>query len=110
MSMRGLGFWMIGVVLVLFTGSAFAQEAKAPPAPAAKAGKRRVERHDRDRSAQVKGSSRVVVIPGVVVVGRPGRPLSVFESSTTRFDFPVGTARYSPPDQRFMRFKTEERW
>lgn len=109
MSMRGLGFWMTGVVLVLFTGSAWAEEAKPPAAPAARHAKRRVEKHDSDRTQQVKGS-RVVMIPGVIVVGRPGRPMAVFESSTKRFDFPVGTARYSPADQRFMRFKTEERW
>ncbi len=112
MSMRDLGFWMSGMVLVFFTGSALAEEMSAPPPapkPAAKSPKRRVERHDRARSAQVKGKSHWVVIP-VTVVGRPGRPLSVFESSAQRFDFPVGTARYSPTDQRFLRSKPGERW
>lgn len=86
--------------------------APAPSAPAEKAKpprKRRASQHDQARTQAVKGA-RIHVIDDVIIVGRPQRPLSVLETSTEPFRFPVGTARYSKRDRQFLPAETQERW
>lgn len=96
---------------VSFTTPAFA-EAPSAPAPKAKAKavpKRRAAKHDQARSLAVKGA-RVHVMTDIWIVGRPQRPLSVLDTAAQPFRFPVGTARYSPGDRRFLPADTQERW
>lgn len=83
------------------TAAAFADSPKAP--------RRRAAKHDRQRSAEVR-RGRVHVIDDVIIVGRPQRPLSVLDTAAERFRFPVGTARYSPADRRFLPADTRENW
>jgi len=71
--------------------------------------RRRADKHDRARSAAVKGS-RVQVIDDVIIVGRPQRPLAVVDTGAQRFRFAVGTARYSKSDRRFLPADTQENW
>jgi hypothetical protein len=59
---------------------------------------RRVEKHDQQRSR-----SQVHTIDGVVIPGRAARPQASIEISVQPFRFPVGTARYSERDQRFLK-------
>jgi len=95
------------LLISTFTIPALADDA----APAAKPRvQRRVERHNRDRSQAVKTHGRVLEIDTVIVQGRPGRPQAAVETSVQSFKFPVGTARYSESDQRFMKNKTDSSW
>ena len=95
------------LLISTFTIPAFADDA----APAAKPRvQRHVERHNRDRSQAVKTHGRVLEIDTVVVQGRPGRPQAAVETSIQSFKFPVGTARYSETDQRFIKNKSDSTW
>lgn len=84
--------------------TATAALAEAPKAP-----RRRAAKHDQVRSAEVR-RGRVHVIDDVIIVGRPQRPLSVLETAAERFRFPVGTARYSPADRRWLPADARENW
>jgi hypothetical protein len=90
--------------LCSFATPAFAQA----PAPTSKP-RRLVEKHDRVQSQAVKGG-RVHQINTVVISGRPQRPLASIELSVERVRFPVGTARYSERDLRFLKKARGERW
>lgn len=84
--------------------------AQTPPAPGKSRVVRRVQRHDRDRSLALARRERVVRIDTVVVHGRPQRPQAALELSIGAFEFPVGTARYSPADRRHAQRGRGERW
>lgn len=71
--------------------------------------RRRAAKLDHARSAQERGS-RVHVLKDVIVVGRGQRPMAVVDLSPERFGFPVGTARYSQHDRRFLPTRSLERW
>lgn len=88
---------------LLLTGPALADAPPRADASTAKprASKRRVERHDAERTAAVKGTGQMQ-LDTVVVFGRPQRPQAVTETSAQRFRFAVGTARYSERDRRFL--------
>jgi hypothetical protein len=49
-------------------------------------------------------------IETVVIPGRPQRPMASIELSVERVRFPVGTARYSERDRRFLKKAAGERW
>jgi hypothetical protein len=94
---------------LLCSAAAAAADEPAPKRPtAAERPHRRVEKHDQARSAQEK-KSHVHVIDIVTIVGRGQRPMAVFDLNMKTFRFPVGTARYSPRDQRYVPAK-KERW
>jgi hypothetical protein len=87
-----------------------AASADATSSAAAKprAPRRRVERHEQERSAATKGRRKVHQIDTVIVYGRPQKPLAAVETSAQPLRFPVGTVRYSERDRRFL--KAGERW
>ncbi|MBK7580442.1 MAG: hypothetical protein IPI67_09580 [Myxococcales bacterium] len=103
----------LSVAVLCIQGYAFAEtpsraDAAQPPAKVTRP-LRRAAKHDKLRSEAVRGS-RVHVMTEVIVVGRPQRPLSVLETAAQPFRFPVGTARYSAPDRRFLPAEAHERW
>lgn len=77
----------------LLSGTALGQPAPEKPA-SPRVVKRRVERHDQQRSLALRRGDRIVHIDTVVVHGRPQRPQAAVETSLQPFQFPLGTARY----------------
>ena len=91
-------------VLVSFAMPALAQSPVETAKP-----RRLVEKHDRVQTQAVKGG-RIHQIDTVVISGRPQRPLASIELNVGRVRFPVGTARYSERDLRFLKRARGERW
>lgn len=105
--------WMVVAAMVAVTSPALAQgtEASGPPAAAkARVPRRQAEKLDQQRSAAERSKRKVHQIDTVFVVARPQRPLATVETSTRQFQFPVGTARYSERDRRFLKSSRGERW
>lgn len=95
---------LIRTLLVIACALACAEPAFAEPPPAAvKAGtpRRRAEKLDQAQS-QAARADRVVSVPEIEITGKPQRPLVTVEIAVKPFDFPVGTARYSDRNQRFL--------
>jgi hypothetical protein len=96
------------IVVALLSGAAVAsadpakETRAAATKPQPERPRRRAQKLDHSRSVQER-RARVHVIDTVTVVGRSQRPMSVFEVNVKAFRFPVGTARYSPRDRRFVR-------
>jgi hypothetical protein len=103
---------MLVLALVAFASPALAEGPAAAPTPAPKARVRRqAEKLDQERSAALRSSrGKVHQIDTVYVFARPQRPLATVETSTKQFEFPVGTARYSERDKRFLKSARGERW
>ncbi len=104
-------------VMILLTGLAVASPAFAEdptPAPAAapkqRVPRRQAEKLDQARTAALQAKRKVHQIDTVYVFARPQRPLASVETAAQSFRFPVGTARYSERDKRFLRSARDERW
>lgn len=95
---------LFALAFALLCTPAFAEA----PAPREKP-RRLVEKHDRARTDAAK-ATRVHQIETVVIPGRPQRPMASIELSVERVRFPVGTARYSERDRRFLKRAAGERW
>ena len=78
------------------------------PAVKQRTARRRVGRHDLERSKASKVRGHVHELAPVEVYGRRQRPLASVETSSVPFHFPLGTARYSERDRRFL--KPGDRW
>jgi hypothetical protein len=101
------------LALALFASPALAESPAAAPAagaPKARVPRRQAEKLDQERSAALRSSRKVHQIDTVYVFARPQRPLATVETSTKQFQFPVGTARYSERDRRFLKSARGERW
>ena len=99
--------------LVAFASPALAEGPAAAPAaaPKARVPRRQAEKLDQERSAALRSSrGKVHQIDTVYVFARPQRPLATVETSTKQFQFPVGTARDSERDRRFLKSARGERW
>jgi hypothetical protein len=103
-----LSMWMRNLIVLSavlsFAGPVLADSSAKPRAA------RRAEKLDQERTLAVKAKRKVHQIDTVYVFARPQRPLASVETSTQRFQFPVGTARYSERDRRFLRSARGERW
>jgi hypothetical protein len=95
---------LLSMLAISLAAPAFAEA----PAPREKP-RRRVEQHDRARTEAAR-AGRVHQIETVVIPGRPQRPMASIELSVERVRFPVGTARYSERDRRFLKKAAGERW
>lgn len=88
--------------------------AKAPAKAGAKAPAKAVHhprrRSDRLDAMRTRQERNVQMLKTVYVFGRRQRPLAVFDINVKPFRFPVGTARYSPRDRRFLPRHGGERW
>ena len=94
----------------LVSSPSLAEPAAAAPAVKRERAERRVERHDRRQALVRKTGGRVFELDIVEVRGRRQRPLAAVETSVQEFRFPLGTARYSERDKRFLRSARGERW
>ncbi len=82
--------------------------ASAEPAPN-RAPRRRAAKLDQQRSSQEK-KGKVHVLTEIVVPGRDQRPMAVIDLTPQRFQFSVGTARYSTTDRVHVPASAAERW
>jgi hypothetical protein len=99
--------------LVGVTSPALAEgpEASAPAVAKARVPRRQAEKLDQQRSLAERSKRRVHEIDTVYVFARPQRPLATVETAAKQFQFPVGTARYSERDRRFLKSSPKsERW
>jgi hypothetical protein len=99
--------------LALVTSPALAEapEASAPAVAKARAPRRQAEKLDQRRSVAERSKRKVHEIDTVYVFARPQRPLATVETATKQFQFPVGTARYSERDRRFVKSSPKsDRW
>ena len=98
--------------LVAFSTPALAEGRAAAPAaaaPKARTPRRQAEKLDQERSQALR-ASRVHQIDTVYIYARPQRPLASIETAAQKVRFPVGTARYSERDQRFLKGARREGW
>jgi hypothetical protein len=98
--------------MVAAASPALAEDAEASGKPAAAKARvpRRAEKLDQERSVAERSKRKVHQIDTVYVYARPQRPIAAVETSTKPFQFPVGTARYSERDRRFLKSSRGERW
>jgi hypothetical protein len=99
--------------LVAVTSPALAEgpEASARAVAKARAPRRQAEKLDQQRSLAERSKRKVHELDTVYVFARPQRPLATVETATRQFQFPVGTARYSERDRRFLKASPKsERW
>jgi hypothetical protein len=109
MSIRSV---MMLLAAIAVASPAFA-DAKAPTpagAPKPRVPRRQAEKLDQARTAALQAKRKVHVIDTVYVFARPQRPLASVETAAQSFRFPVGTARYSERDRRYLRSARGERW
>ena len=102
----------IRTLIVIACALACTQTASAePPRAATPAGtaRRRAEKLDVAQS-RAATADRVVSVPEIEIQGKAQRPLVTVEISVKPFDFPVGTARYSDHEQRFLKTRRRDRW
>jgi hypothetical protein len=107
-------FLLISLLVLAVSSSANAEPKQTPKAapkaaPAVHHPVRRAAKHDQAKSAEER-ATRVHVIDTVVVFGRAQRPMAVFDTNVRAFKFPVGTARYSTRDERYVPRAGKERW
>jgi hypothetical protein len=79
-------------------------------APKGRVARRQAEKLDQQRSEALRSKRKVHEIGTVYVFARPQRPLASVETAAQQFRFPVGTARYSERDRRFLKSARGERW
>jgi hypothetical protein len=104
---------MVLLAAVAFSSPALAEPTTvtSPPAAAkARVPRRQAEKLDQERSLALKSNRKVHQIDTVHIFGRPQRPLASVETAAQQFRFPVGTARYSERDRRFLKSRRDERW
>ena len=105
---------VVVAALVALTSPALAEGPESggsTAAPKPKVARRLAEKLDQARSNELRASRKVHQIDTVYVFARPQRPLATVETSTRQFQFPVGTARYSVRDRRFLKsMPRAERW
>lgn len=97
------------VAFGLLSGTALGQTAPEKNA-GSRVVKRRVERHDQQRTLAQRTGGRVVHIDTVVVQGRPQRPQAAVETSLQRIQFPVGTTRYGGSFRRHADRSRSDGW
>ena len=104
---------IVVAALVALSSPALAEgpEVARPVAtPKARVPRRQAEKLDQERTAALKSSRKVHEIDTVYVFARPQRPLASVETAAQRVRFPVGTARYSERDKRFLKSARGEGW
>ena len=99
---------------LVFSSSALAEGEERPAATArtkARVPRRHAEKLDQERSEALRSKKKVHELDTVYVFARPQRPLASVETAAQQFRFPVGTARYSERDRRFLNSaRGRERW
>lgn len=104
---------VVVAALVAFSSPAFAEGTEAAEAvatPKARAPRRQAEKLDQERTAALKAIRKVHLMDTVYVFARPQRPLASVETAAQKVRFPVGTARYSERDRRFLKSARGEGW